>query len=65
MGRKWTTIAKCQNKEQFKNELEASLEAQRLFYINRVPLYPYRCPVCEKYHLTKQKPKGKNNGHND
>ncbi len=43
-----TTLGICQKKARYQTEQEATAVALRA----DVPLRPYRCELCRKYHLT-------------
>ena len=47
-------INNCQNKEAYDSEDEARWDAFRVVFSRGVIVHPYKCNVCEKWHLTKQ-----------
>jgi len=47
---------KCTGKVKYASERIASLRADQLTAQRGVKLYPYRCPVCNRWHHTQQRP---------
>jgi len=52
---------RCKQKHQYKNKKAAITKAEKLFIEMKWELYPYKCPECNRYHLTKSYPVKKTN----
>lgn len=53
MGKR--NIDNCLSKSIYETWDEAKESADYLFAVEGMDLEPYKCPICQKYHLTKGK----------
>ncbi|HVA36839.1 MAG TPA: hypothetical protein VNJ51_04430 [Candidatus Dormibacteraeota bacterium] len=56
MGISGKSHADCANKSRYESLPEAEQAAEGALERGGVRLWPYRCPLCARFHLTAQRP---------